>query len=175
MTFHFIYGMSSSQVTFTPSFFRGVGGNHQALWILKDHFKWRVSGNGGAGAIVVQWRHFMGMINHGISIGGIFRPIHQLLSYFSKVERENSSWRLEKFGDLKTRMWLRSSLESDRFTCFTFTVQWLSLSQFEPRKGIRGSWVFQLSLRWLWPCPWRRRQSFRRCTADLLGLGWHWL
>ena len=80
-----------------------------------------------------------------------------------------------EFGDLKTRMWLRSSLQSDRFTCFTFTVQWSSLSQFEPRKGIRGSWVFQLSLRWLWPCPWRRRQSFRRCTADLLGLGWHWL
>ena len=57
---------------------------------MESVWKW-----GCRGAIVVQWRHFMGMINHGISIGGIFRPIHQLLSYFSKVERENSSWRLE--------------------------------------------------------------------------------
>ena len=52
MTFHFIYGMSSSQVTFTPSFlfiFQRGRSTTNRCGIFKDHFKWRVSGNGGAG------------------------------------------------------------------------------------------------------------------------------
>ena len=50
---------------------------------MESVWKW-----GCRGAIVVQWRHFMGMITHGISIGGIFRPIHQLLENLE-------TWRLE--------------------------------------------------------------------------------